>query len=121
MTGSLSGIDLYWLPLGAGGHSVRLNGLVFEGVVARLERRTACDLYHSALEVRAPSGRLGIPVRDGRGIDGGRRSFAPSEATRHADLQGFNGSDGTRTRDLRRDRHVPGKQRLATIDAQSLY
>ncbi len=48
------GIDLYWLPLGAGGHSVRLNGLVFEAVVARLERRTACDLYHSALVVTAP-------------------------------------------------------------------
>ena len=25
-----SGIDLYWVSLGAGGHSVRLNGLVFE-------------------------------------------------------------------------------------------
>ena len=24
------GVDLYWLPLGAGGHSVRLNGRVFE-------------------------------------------------------------------------------------------
>ena len=35
------GVDLYWLPLGAGGHSVRLNGLVFEAVVARLERRSA--------------------------------------------------------------------------------
>ena len=31
-----SGIDLYWLPLGAGGHSVRLNGLVFEAIAARL-------------------------------------------------------------------------------------
>src|SRR6266511_2956974 len=36
-------------------------------------------------------------------------------------LQGFYGSDGTRTRDLRRDRHVRGRRRLATIDAQSLY
>ena len=25
-----AGIDLYWLPLGAGGHSVRLNGKVYE-------------------------------------------------------------------------------------------
>ena len=31
------------------------------------------------------------------------------------------GSDGTRTRDLRRDRLVPEKRRLATSDAQSLY
>ena len=74
MTGSLSGVDLYWLPLGAGGHSVRLNGLVFEAVVARLERRTACDLYHPALEVCVPSGRFVIeqaPIRDGDGATRG--------------------------------------------------
>lgn len=68
------GVDLFWFPLGAGGHSVRLNGLVFEAVVARLERRTACDLYHSALVVRAPSGRFVIeqaPVRDHEGAKRG--------------------------------------------------
>jgi hypothetical protein len=47
-------VDLYWLPLGAGGHSVRLNGRVFEAVAARLQHRTACDLYHSALEITLP-------------------------------------------------------------------
>jgi hypothetical protein len=51
-------VDLYWLPLGAGGHSVRLNGKVFEAVVARLDRRDRRDLYHSALEVQAPDGRF---------------------------------------------------------------
>lgn len=35
------GVDLYWLPLGAGGRSVRLNGRVYERVVAWLERREA--------------------------------------------------------------------------------
>ena len=35
---SESGVDLYWLPLGAGGRSVRLNGRVFEALAARLER-----------------------------------------------------------------------------------
>ncbi|HEV8250882.1 MAG TPA: hypothetical protein VGQ15_13005 [Gaiellaceae bacterium] len=44
-------VDLYWLPLGAGGHSVRLNGGVYEAIVAGLERRARRDLYHSALEV----------------------------------------------------------------------
>jgi hypothetical protein len=53
-------IDLYWLPLGAGGHSFRWNGRIFEWVVARIERRERCDLYHSALEVRAPEGRFVI-------------------------------------------------------------
>ena len=54
------GIDLYWLPLGAGGHSVRLNGKVFEAVAAVVQRRERCDLYHSALVVRVPEGRFVI-------------------------------------------------------------
>jgi hypothetical protein len=53
-------IDLYWLPLGAGGHSVRWNGRVFEAVAARIGRRDRCDLYHSALEVCVPEGRFVI-------------------------------------------------------------
>ena len=55
-----TGIDLYWLPLGAGGHSVRLNGKVFEAVAAWLGRRDRCDLYHSALQVYVPEGRFVI-------------------------------------------------------------
>jgi hypothetical protein len=61
-------VDLYWLPLGAGGHSVRLNGEIFEAVAARLERRSPRDLYHSALVVCVPEGRFVIeqaPVRSG--------------------------------------------------------
>ncbi len=57
---SASSVHLYWLPLGAGGHSVRLNGRVFEAVVSRLERRNACDLYHSALIARVPKGMFVI-------------------------------------------------------------
>jgi hypothetical protein len=53
-------IDLYWLPLGVGGHSVRLNGRIFEWFAARLAHRDRCDLYHSALEVRIPEGRFVI-------------------------------------------------------------
>jgi hypothetical protein len=44
-------VELYWLPLGAGGHSVRYNGGAFEWIVARLQHRRRCDLYHSALQV----------------------------------------------------------------------
>jgi hypothetical protein len=57
---SIAGIDLYWLPLGAGGHSVRVNGKVFEAVAAWLGGRERCDLYHSALEVQVPNGRFVI-------------------------------------------------------------
>lgn len=44
-------IDLYWIPLGAGGHCVRFNGRVFEALVARRERRARHDLFHTALVV----------------------------------------------------------------------
>ncbi len=63
-------VDLYWLPLGAGGHSVRHNGRVYEHIAAARGRRPRCDLYHSALEVLAPGGRFVIetaPIRDGDG------------------------------------------------------
>ncbi len=65
-----SGVDLYWLPLGAGGHFVRLNGRIFEAVVARLEKRPTEDLYHSALVVTVPDGVFVIeqaPVPDRNG------------------------------------------------------
>jgi hypothetical protein len=71
---SIAAIDLCWLPLGAGGHSVRLNGRIFEAIAAALERRDRCDLYHSALQVRVPEGRFVIeqaPVRDGDGAERG--------------------------------------------------
>jgi hypothetical protein len=42
-------IDLHWLPLGAGGHSVRFNGRVYERLVAWHQHRSPRDLYHCAL------------------------------------------------------------------------
>ena len=83
MTGARSGIpsyrqdaavNLYWLPLGAGGHCVRFNGLVYEAAAARLGGRPAYALYHSALEVRLPEGRFVIeqtPVPDNDGAERG--------------------------------------------------
>ena len=55
------GVDLYWLPIGAGGTGfVRLNGEIYEAIVAFLNRRKRCDLYHSGLEIRLPEGRYTI-------------------------------------------------------------
>ena len=54
-----TGADLYWIPLGAGGAGyVRFNGRVYEGLKALRERRPACALYHTALEVHVPEGRF---------------------------------------------------------------
>jgi hypothetical protein len=44
-------VDLYWLPLGAGGHVVRWNGRLYEAITARRDRRRPKALYHCALEV----------------------------------------------------------------------
>jgi hypothetical protein len=55
-------VNLYWLPLGAGGHCVRLNGRVFESISAHIEHRSACDLYHSALEVWLAAARYVIEM-----------------------------------------------------------
>jgi hypothetical protein len=63
-------VDLYWIPLGAGQHVVRLSGRLFEAISARVQRRRPCDLYHSALVVVAPEGRFVIeqtPVPDTHG------------------------------------------------------
>lgn len=42
-------VDLYWLPLGAGGHVVRLNGRAYERLAAWREHRAPLDLYHCGL------------------------------------------------------------------------
>jgi len=69
-----AGIDLYWLPLGAGGNFVRFNGWVYEAIKARMDRRPVCDLYHSALVVSVSEGRYVVentPVVDTHGRERG--------------------------------------------------
>jgi hypothetical protein len=71
---SLGAVDLYWIPLGAGGHVVRLNGKVYEVIKALVERRPRYDLYHTALDISVPDGRFVIesaPIRDDRGRERG--------------------------------------------------
>ena len=77
---SPAAIDLYWLPLGAGGHVVRLNGRAYEALVSFLERRPPLDLYHSALVVRLPEGRFTIesaPVPDHKAHERGAVAGGP--------------------------------------------
>ena len=64
-------IEIWWLPLGAGGWFVRCNGQVYEALQALRERRRPLDLYHSALVVVVPEGRFVVencwPIPDGEG------------------------------------------------------
>ena len=55
-------VDLYWLPLGAGGRCVRANGRIYEAIAARLARRERLALYHSALEVHLAGDRFVIEM-----------------------------------------------------------
>jgi hypothetical protein len=66
-------VDLYWIPLGAGGHSVRFNGRVFEALAAAREHRRRCDLYHVALVVELAGERSTIELAPSPDADGARR------------------------------------------------
>ena len=55
-------VDLYWIPLGAGGHSVRFNGKVFEAIAALRDHRARGDLYHAALTIELEGERYAIEV-----------------------------------------------------------
>jgi hypothetical protein len=68
-------VDLYWIPLGAGGHCVRFNGKVYEALVAARERRPRRDLYHAAMVISLGRERFTIEL-------------APSPDAREAEPRG---------------------------------
>ncbi|HYY10332.1 MAG TPA: hypothetical protein VE781_05300 [Kineosporiaceae bacterium] len=73
-------VDLYWIPLGAGGRFVRHYGRLYEALIARHEGRPRRDLYHCALEVIGPAGRFVVeqaPVPDAHGAERGAVSQGP--------------------------------------------
>ncbi len=87
MSDDAAWVDLWWMPLGAGGHFVRLNGRVFEAVAARRGRRRPQPLFHSALEVHeagvttviemAPVPRRAGPPAERGAVGGGPVGWAP--------------------------------------------
>jgi hypothetical protein len=73
-------VDLYWIPLGAGGHSVRFNGRVFEALQAARDHRIRCDLYHSALVVEVDGDRYTIEVAPSPDADEASRGVVATGA-----------------------------------------
>jgi hypothetical protein len=70
----MPGINLYWLPLGAGARVVKISGRMFETLAALRQRRPRRDLYHSALVVVTTDGRFVIemtPIPGPRGHERG--------------------------------------------------
>lgn len=49
-------LELYWIPLGSGARVVRTSGRIFEALMAFVQRRPSCSLYHSALVAHTPEG-----------------------------------------------------------------
>jgi hypothetical protein len=73
-------VELYWIPLGAGGHSVRFNGRVFEALVAVREHRPRRDLYHAALVIESEGDRYTIEVAPSPDADEASRGVAATGA-----------------------------------------
>jgi hypothetical protein len=73
-------VDLYWIPLGAGGHSVRFNGRVFEALAAAHEHRARCDLYHVALIVELDGERYTIELTPSPDADEASRGVVATGA-----------------------------------------
>jgi len=73
-------VELYWIPLGAGGHSVRFNGRVFEAIEAARGHRPRCDLYHAALIVELDGDRYTIEVAPSPDADEASRGVVATGA-----------------------------------------
>jgi hypothetical protein len=73
-------VDLYWIPLGAGGHCVRFNGRVFEAIAAAREHRRRCDLYHAAIVVELPGGRYTLELAPSPNADEASRGVVATGA-----------------------------------------
>jgi hypothetical protein len=79
-TSRTAAVDLYWIPLGAGGHSVALNGRVFEATEAACQHRPRCDLYHAALVVELDRDRYTIELAPSPDADEASRGVAATGA-----------------------------------------
>ncbi len=75
-----SAVDLFWIPLGAGGHCVRFNGRVFEAIDAARSRRERCDLYHAALVVQLGADRYAIEIAPSPDADESSRGVVATGA-----------------------------------------
>jgi hypothetical protein len=85
-TSRTAAVELYWIPLGAGGQSVRLNGRVFEAIAAASQQRRRCDLYHAALVAEVDGDRYTIELAPSPNADEASRGVVATGAvgSRHA-------------------------------------
>ena len=85
-------LDLWWLPLGAGGHVVRWNGRIYERLRAARRREEPSDLFHSALALSDGGTRFVIemaPVWSERAPGRGVQVEGPVGSRRLGGLRAF--------------------------------
>ena len=73
-------VDLYWIPLGAGGHYVRFNGRVFEAIAAARRHGPRRDIYHAALVVELDGVPHAIELAPSPDADEARRGVVATGA-----------------------------------------
>jgi hypothetical protein len=83
------GVYLYWIPVGAGHHVVRISGKIYEAVVAVAQRRPRRPLFHSALVAVTPEGRFVIEMTEIRDTQGRTRGVVAEGAVGSAWLGRF--------------------------------
>jgi hypothetical protein len=116
------GVDLYWLPLGAGGRVVPRCGRAYERFAAHRRHRNAQPLFHSALEVSRDGTRYvvemapvwGVAERDRGVVREGPVGLRPLGALRLFRYEVRCWPDG---RIPDRDWAVGGPRRLGGTDA----
>lgn len=85
-TARTAAVELFWIPLGAGGRCVACNGRVYEALAAARQRRARCDLYHAALIVELGGERYAIELAPSPDGDEAGRGVVATGAvgSRHA-------------------------------------
>jgi hypothetical protein len=76
----MTAANLYWIPLGAGGHFVRFNGLAFEAVAAACEHRQRSEIYHAALVVELDGDEYAIELAPSPNADEASRGVVATGA-----------------------------------------
>jgi hypothetical protein len=79
-TSRTAAVNLYWIPLGAGGRSVRFNGRVFEAVAAARQHRQRRELYHAVLIVELTGDRYAIELAPSPDADEASRGVVATGA-----------------------------------------
>jgi hypothetical protein len=79
-TSRTAAVNMYWIPLGAGGHFVRFNGRVFEALGAARRHRRRCDLYHAGLVVELDGNPYTIELAPSPDADASSRGVVATGA-----------------------------------------